>query len=53
MIPVSGFKEEVTKWLSNQGLTGLVPQPCFVFSEASFEPGDASLASPAAHGFLG
>lgn len=44
MIPVSGFKEEVTKWLSNQGLTGLVPQPCFVFSEASFEPGDASLA---------
>ena len=43
MIPVSGLKEEVTKWLSNQGVTGLVPQPCFVFSEASFEPGDASL----------
>ena len=44
MIPVSGFKEEVRKWLSNQGATVLDPQPCFVFSEASFESGDTGLA---------
>lgn len=44
MIPVSGFKEEVRKWLSNQGVTVLNPQPCFVFSEASFESGDTGLA---------
>ena len=44
MIPVSGFKEEVRKWLSNQGVTVLNPQPCFGVSDASCESGDTGLA---------
>lgn len=45
MVPIGGFKGEVGKWLSSRGVPDLTPQPCFVFSEASFEPGDAGLAS--------
>lgn len=44
MMPISGFKEEVDKQLAIQDAAGLIPQPCFVFSESSFELGDAGLA---------
>lgn len=39
MIPIHGAKSNALKWLKGRGAAGIEPETCFVFSEASFEPG--------------
>lgn len=44
MLPLHGYKDAVLEWLSKRGCGSLSPQVCAVFSESSFESGQAGLA---------